>query len=384
MMTRCICDEDFAMSKSGRLFSGNRFWPNGIGFWSIRFWPLQQVILSLFLAHIMTSTCVAQPAAAVPRFWGLRQGDKMVFTVAGSRRTDIVVDGQPEMTQETSESSQVQLTSVDFDRNGDVIFRVEVQQIDRKPPIADRAKINVHQVFLRVQPDGKASTLSPEIREILVATLADGNPETINIMKKCLTDESIASWFSVPFWSPGPAEDPQKQAAWERTHEVSLGTLGTLQMDLRFMRSDIEKNMLKVAVTGESRFRPLVLPDADTAMFPFFSNVSVEIDEISGTATLPQPATKEDVRQQQKFGFDSVEWTLKLHGKAELTDVSPSKSDKASPPGNDDSGEAKADANVGKVTFRQTQHHVWKLQSFESSSRRIFENDQFRTPVPVR
>ena len=63
---------------------------------------------------------------------------------------------------------------------------------------------------------------------------------------------------------------------------------------------------------------------------------------------------------QQKFGFDSVEWTLKLHG------------------------EAKADAKVGKVTFRQTQHHVWKLQSFESSSRRMFENDQFRTPIPVR
>ena len=348
------------MSKSGRLFSGNRFWPSGIGFWSISVWPLQQMILSLFLANIMTSTCVAQPAAAVPRFWGLRQGDKMVFTVAGSRRTDIVVDGQPEVTQETSESSQVQLTSFDFDRNGDVFFRVEVQQTDREPSIAGRAKINVPQMFLRVQPDGKVSPLSPEIREILVAALADGHPETINIMKKCLTDESIASWFSVPFWSLGPANDPQKQDAWERTHEVSLGTLGTLQMDLRFIRGDIEKNMLKVAVTGESRFRPLVLPDADTAMFPFFSNVSVEIDEISGTGTLPQPATQKDVRQQQKFGFDYVEWTLKLHG------------------------EAKADAKVGKVTFRQTQHHVWKLQSFESSSRRMFENDQFRTPIPVR
>lgn len=365
------------MSKSGEFFSGIRCG-------SIKFRPLQQVVLSLCLAIYMSSTCVAQPAASVPRFWGLRQGDKMVFTLAGSRRTDIVVDGQPALTQETSESSQIQLTSVDFDRNGDVIFRVEMQQIDRKPETADGTKINVPQMFLRVQPDGKVSLMNPEIREILVATLANGNPETINIMKKCLTDESIASWFSVPFWSHGPAEDPEKQDAWERSHEVSLGTLGTLQMELRFTQGDIEKNMLKFAITGESRFRPLVLPDADIATFPFFSNVSVEIDEVSGTGLMPQPAAKEDTPQQQQFGFDSVEWTLKLHGEAKLTDVIPSKQDKASISDVGESGASNTNGTVGKVTFRQTQHHAWKLQSFESASRRMFENDRFRTPIPVR
>lgn len=365
------------MSKSGEFFIDIRCC-------SIRFRPLQQVILSLYLAIFITSTCVAQPAAAVPRFWGLRPGDKMVFIVAGSRRTDIVVDGQPAVTQETSESSQIQLTSVDFDRNGDVIFRVEVQQIDRQPETADGTNINVPQLFLRVQPDGKVNMLNPEIREILVATLANGNPETINIMKKCLTDESIASWFSVPFWSHGPAEDQEKQKAWERSQEVSLGTLGTLQMDLRFTKGDTEKNVLKFAITGESRFRPLVLPDADTAVFPFFSNVSVEIDEIVGTGLMPQPTAKEATPQQEQFGFDSVEWTLKLHGEAKLTDVIPSKQDKAKPSGDGDSGESQTNGTARKVTFRQTQHHVWKLQSFESSTRRMFENDRFRTPIPVR
>ena len=190
----------------------------------------------------------------------------------------------------------------------------------------------------------------------------------------------------MPFWSRGPAEDPEKQDAWERTHETSLGTLGTLQMDLRFMRGEKENNMSKVAITGESRFRPLVLPDADTAKFPFFSNVSVEIDEISGTGILPQGATEEDnqvqQQQQQHFGFESVDWTLKLHGEAKLINAGPSKSKDAAPSGDDDSGGAQTVAAAGKVTFRQTQHHVWKLQSFESASRRMFEND--RIPLPIR
>ena len=372
------------MSKSGEISSHGRFLLCDTGCWGIKFLPLSHVILSLLLLIFTTSICVAQPAASVPRFWGLKQGDKIVYTVAGSRRTAISVDGQPALTQETSESLLIQFTSRDFERNGDVIFRVDVQQIDRKPETAGAAKINFPQVFLRVQPDGRVGTLNPEIREILVATLADGNPETINILKKCLTDESIASWFSVPFWSRGPAEDPEKQDAWERTHETSLGTLGTLQMDLRFMRGEKENNMSKVAITGESRFRPLVLPDADTAKFPFFSNVSVEIDEILGTGILPQGATEEDnqVQQQQHFGFESVDWTLKLHGEAKLINAGPSKSKDAAPSGDDDSGGAQTVAAAGKVTFRQTQHHVWKLQSFESASRRMFEND--RIPLPIR
>jgi len=370
------------MSKSGELFSRGRFRLRNILCWSINFLPLPQVILSLLLLTFMSSICVAQPAPAVPRFRGLKQGDKIVFTVAGSRRTDITVDEQASVTQETSESLLIQFTARDFERNGDVIFRVDVQQIDRKPEPSGAARINVREIFLRVQPDGKVGTLNPEIREILVATLADGNPETINILKKCLTDEAIASWFSVPFWSRGPAEDPEKQDAWERIHETSLGTLGTLQMDLRFMRGKIENNMSKVAITGESRFRPLVLPDADTATFPFFSNVSVEIDEISGTGILPQTATDEENPSQPHFGFESVDWTLKLHGEARLINASSSKSNDAPPSGDDDSGGAKTDAAVGKVTFQQTQHHVWKLQSFESASRRMFENN--RIPLPVR
>jgi hypothetical protein len=370
------------MSKSGDLSSRGRFRLYDVRCWLIKLWLVQQVILSLLFAMFMTSTSVAQPTGAVPRFWGLKQGDKIVFAVAGSRRTDIVLDGQPEVTQETSESLQIQFTAVDFERTGDVVVRVDVQRMDHKPEAAGAAKVKVPQFFLRVQPDGNVSTLNPEIREIFVATLADGNPETINVMKKCLTDESIASWFSVPFWSRGPAEDAEKQDTWERTHEVSLGTLGTLQMDMHFLRGEIEKNLSKVALTGEARFRPLVLPDADTATFPFFSNVSVEIDEISGSGLMPQPATEENPPLQQHFEFDSVDWTLRLHGEAKLLNASPSQSNKAASADNDNSDAAKINAATGKLTFRQTQHYVWKLQSFKSASRRMFDND--RIPIPVR
>lgn len=370
------------MSKSGDLSSRGRFQLCDVGFGSVKSSPPSQVILSLLLLIFMTSTCVAQPSAAVPRFWGLKQGDKIVFTVAGSRRTDIVVDGQPSGTQETSESLLIQFTAFGFERTGDVILRVDVQRMDRKPEAAGAANVNVPQIFLRLQPDGEVCLLKPDIREILVATLADGNPETINILKKCLTDESIASWFSVPFWSRGPAEDPEKQDAWERTHEVSLGTLGTLQMNLSFMRGEIEKNMSKVAMTGGSRFRPLVLPDADTATFPFFSNVSVEIDEISGIGMLPQPPTGKNTAWSQGLGFESIDWTLKLHGEAKLLNANSLKSNNAAPLGKDDSGGAETDAATGNVTFRQTQHYIWTLQSFESGVRRMFEND--RIPLPVR
>ncbi len=372
------------MGKSGEIFDREPVRRRIVQCWSIRFSPLPQRILSLLLCVFMSSICVAQTATTVPRFWGFKQGDRLLYTFAGSRRTEIVLDELPSVIQETSESFRVQFTAMDFERNGDVFFRVDVLQIDRKPEAGSQAPIKVPQVFLRVQPDGKVMTLNPEIREMLVATLADGNPETINILKTCLTDESIASWFNVPFWSRGPAENPEEPVDWERTHETSLGTLGTLQTDMMFKKGDIEKDAAKVAITGKARFRPLVLPDADRATFPFFSNVSVEIDEISGTAIQPQPPMSEDAPPEPRFGFESVDWTLKLHGEAKLFSPSPSKPDAAAQSDEGNSGAVKADATAGKVTFRQTQHHVWKLQSFESSNRRMFENDRFRVPVPVQ
>lgn len=346
----------------------------------IRDLSLRRIFLSLCLLQLMTSFSIAQPQSAVPRFWGMKQGDKFVFSVAGSRRTEIAVDGQPPTTQETSDSLQIQLTAVDFERNGDITFRVDVQRIDRRPDTAGPVKTNVPQLYLRVQPDGKVSTLNPEIREMLVATLANGDPEPMNILKKCLTEESIASWFSVAFWSRGPAEDAEQQNLWQRSHEVSLGTLGTLSMDMSFTPRETEDAPPQFAINGEARFRPLVLPDADTATFPFFSNVSVDIDEVSGSATRPRTPAEAN-KTLQHFLFDSVDWTLRLHGEARLINTALTQSSGTTPSSDQNPDATKSDTATGKVTFRQTQHYTWKLLSFESASRRLFEFENRSVPL---
>ena len=331
---------------------------------------------------MLTATdCIAQPVRAMPRFWGLKQGDKFSVVVADSRRTDIVVDGEPEVTQQSSESMQIQFTAVDFERTGDVIVRAYMQRIERKPEVAVLAGLNAPPIFLRIQPDGKVSMLNPESRELLLASLTDRDPEAMNVLKKCMTDESIASWFSIPFWPPGPAESADEKESWERSQEVSLGTLGTLQMDMSLLRGKTEDNMSKLAITGKARFRPLVLPETETATFPFFSNVSIEIDEIFGTGQMYQLLPDENDAAPQRPGFESIEWTIRLHGEAMLRSPVSVKTKSGEPAESEISTTQKTQDSARKVTFRQTQHSVWTLQSFEHGNRRMFDD---RMPIPVR
>ena len=337
----------------------------------------------VFLVALVIPPVAAQPLREPSGFRGLMAGNEITVLVASSRRTDIAVDGQPEVTTETSESMRIQYRVVSLERSGNLVVKMSVHKLDHQPPTPILSRLKVSPILLNIQPDGEVSISSPESRDALVTNLSRGDPQSAQVLKMCLTDESISSWFSVPFWMLRPGEDEENKDVWERSHDVSLGTLGTLQLDLSFRSGDIEKSMAKVAISGEARFRPLVLPDSEATAFPYLSNASVEIDEISGTGQIHAASPDGDKPPEQRPEFESVEWTIRLHGEAELPPTKPVKP-AASQNSDDDAAVGLAvPGKTSKVTFQQTQHHVWKLQSFSAGLTGIFYDDRMTRPVPA-
>ena len=341
------------------------------------------MISTIILAAFVAPSVAAQPIRDMPGFWGLRPGNVVTVLVASSRRTDIAVDGQPEVTRESSESLQIQYRVVAIERSGDVIVKAIVRKMDRQPPSTILTRLTGAAFSLAIHPDGNVSTLTPEGRDALVTHLSNGDPEGAQILKKCLTDETIGAWFSSPFWMIRPVENDEHPDAWERRHAVSLGTLGLLQLDLNFHLGDVSDSMAKVMIAGDAHFQPLVLPDTATA-FPFLSNASVEIDELSGKGRIYVPSPDADEPPGARPEFESVEWTLRLHGIAQLPSAKPENTTAVPAAADDDSAEQDAAQRTGTVTFRQTHHHVWTLQSFSIGVPQMLEYDRLPVPVPLQ
>ena len=268
-----------------------------------------------------------------------------------------------------------------IERSGDVSITAFVRKTDRRPPSALLTRLAGVTFELTIHPDGNVSADTPEGRDALATYLSNGDPESVQVLRKCLTDDTIASWFSIPFWMIRPAEDRKKADAWERNHDVSLGTLGSLRMDLSFRVGDIKDNMASVVIASDEHFRPLVLPDTDSAAFPFLSNVSLEIDDVSGTGRLYVASPDADEPPRSRPEFESVEWTMQLHGDAQLPLAKLQKN--AAVPGSDDDAAPKTDVakKTAKVTFRETLHHDWTLQSYSIGVPRMFEYDRLDVPV---
>ena len=338
-------------------------------------------ITAILLLAVLVPPVAAQTIRDVPGFWGLRQGNEFTVLMASSRRTDIAVDGQPEVTRETSETLLIQYRVVAIERSGDVSITAFVRKTDRRPPSALLTRLAGVTFELTIHPDGNVSADTPEGRDALATYLSNGDPESVQVLRKCLTDDTIASWFSIPFWMIRPAEDRKKADAWERNHDVSLGTLGSLRMDLSFRVGDIKDNMASVVIASDEHFRPLVLPDTDSAAFPFLSNVSLEIDDVSGTGRLYVASPDADEPPRSRPEFESVEWTMQLHGDAQLPLAKLQKN--AAVPGSDDDAAPKTDVakKTAKVTFRETLHHDWTLQSYSIGVPRMFEYDRLDVPV---
>ena len=346
-----------------------------------RFRHGSSVLSVVMLTGLLVSPVAAQTIGDVPGFWGLRQGNEITVLVASSRRTDIAVDGQPEVTRETSESLQIRYRVVAIERSGDVVVNAIVKKLDRQPASSSLARLNGMTFSLVIHPDGNVNTLNPEDPDALVAHLSNGDPESAQVLKKCLSHESIASWFSVPFWMIRPAEDHKKQDAWERSHDVSLGTLGSLKLDLNLRLGDIQDSMVEVVIASDARFRPLVLPDTAVASFPSLSNARVEIDEVQGTGRIYVASQDADEPPGARPEFESVEWTLRLHGEAQLPLEKSAKTAAVRSPDNDSTTEQDAPLRTGAVTFRQTQHQIWTLQSFSIGTHRVLEYDRQTRPI---
>lgn len=360
-----------------------RFRNGTVGFFSAlgRFSRGCTVISVVMLTAFVVPSVAAQGIRDVPGFWGLRQGNEISVLMASSRRTEIVVAGQAEVTRETSESLQIQYRVVAIERSGDVLVKAIVRKIERQPTSLILTRLTGATFSLAIHPDGSVSMLTSEGRDALVTHLSNGDPESAQVLKKCLTDETIRSWLSVPFWLIQPVADDKLQVTWNRSHDVSLGTLGSLQLDLNFRVGDMQASMAKIMIAGDAHFRPLVLPDTDTAAFPFLSNAKVEIDEVSGTGRLHVASPDADEPSELRPQFESVEWTLRLHGEAQLPwDKLPQKS--TIPAGADgDPAVQDVSRKSSMVTFRQTQHQLWTLQGFTIGMPRRLEFDRLSVPI---
>ena len=346
----------------------------------------QSVVPVVGLTAIVFALCSSPAAGQVqreaPGFWGLRPGNEFTVLVASSRRTEISVDGKPDVIRESSESQRIQYRVVAIDRSGDVTLTAVVQKMERNPPSPVLARLAGAAFPLTVQPSGRVSTTSPDARDALVTYLSNGDPESAMVLKKCLTDESIASWFNAPFWLI-PTAEAGSGKSWEYTNDMSLGTLGTVHLDLNFQPEEARDRFSTVDIVGNARFSPLVLPDAtERAAFPFWSNPSVEIDSVTGTGRMAVTSVDSDEPVRRRPGFESVELTVGLHGTAQ---VPRAQAKPAAAPSSDPATSApqvENQADVSSVRFRMTQNHVWTLQSYSIGSPRMF--DSGGVPIPTQ
>lgn len=129
-------------------------------------------------AHGLCGTVgCAQGIRDVPGFWGLRQGNEISVLMASSRRTEIVVAGQAEVTRETSESLQIQYRVVAIERSGDVLVKAIVRKIERQPTSLILTRLTGATFSLAIHSDGSVSMLTSEGRDALVTHLSNGDPE---------------------------------------------------------------------------------------------------------------------------------------------------------------------------------------------------------------
>lgn len=136
-------------------------------------------MLAAVLISLVVPPVAAQPIRDVPGFRGLRPGNHITVLVASSRRTDISIDGQPEVTQETSESVQIQYRVIAVERSGDVVIKAIVRKMDRQPPSSILTRLAGATFSLTIHPDGNVSTFTAEGRDAMVMHLSNGDPESI-------------------------------------------------------------------------------------------------------------------------------------------------------------------------------------------------------------
>jgi hypothetical protein len=331
------------------------------------------LFLAMMLMESMPLPLAAQPLNEVNKLPGLKPGNELTVLAASSRSTTIIVDGQPAVTTESSETSQIQYRVVGKDPAGNLAIRVFVHSFDRQPRNGNLSRLRVAPMFLEVQPDGGTRILNPASRNKLIIDLSNDDPESMQILNQCLSDETIAAWFSIPFWMLQPVGNDDVADSWHRDHEVSFGSLGSLHLDLNFQPDAAENGFANVAITGESRFRPLVLPDSAAVVFPFLSEAHVEIDEISGIGKRNALAADSGDAIQPRPEFESVDWSLKLHGDARLSMSKPA--DSIAGPGSIGENPSSPDTShkAGRVTFSQTQRHVWTLQRYSTGMQGMFD-----------
>ncbi|HQX53273.1 MAG TPA: hypothetical protein PLY87_26185 [Planctomycetaceae bacterium] len=339
--------------------------------------------LNAMIFAVSASSASAQLPRNAPGFWGLRPGNQITVLVASSRRTEISIDGKPDIVQETSESHRIQYRVAAIDRSGDILVQAVVQKLARNPSSPILVRLADLKFSLTIQPSGQVSTISPEDRDALVTYLSNGDPESAVILKKCVTDETIESWLHVPFWLIPPV-DSEGGKSWERSHEMSLGTLGTVLIDLDFQLGEVKDDFAKVEIVGKSRFRPLVLPDSsERHVFPSWSNTTVEVDGVTGTG---QMAVISDVGEEpvkRRPTFESVEWTVRLHGETHSPTAPATKSTASPEDDADGSGiSEKERPDESGVRFRMTQNNAWTLQSYSIGTPRMFDNRG--APIPLQ
>ncbi len=345
-----------------------------------------QFVLLASLNAIIFAACSPSASAQSPRdapgFWGLRPGNQITTLVASSRRTEISVDGKPDLVQETSESHRIQYRVVAIDRSGDVSVQAIVQKMERNPSSPILVRLADLRFSLTIQPNGQASTLSQEDRDALVTYLSNGDPESAVVLKKCVTDETIASWLDVPFWLIPPV-DSDGGKSWEHSHEMSLGTLGTVHIDLNFQPGEVKDQLAKVEIVGKSRFRPLVLPDSsERHAFPSWSNTTVEIDGVTGTGQMAVTSDAGEEPVKRRPTFETVEWTVRLHGETHLPPAPATTGSKSSEVDADSSGiSERQSADQTHVSFRMTQNNAWTLQSYSIGTPQMFDNRG--VPIPL-
>jgi len=295
--------------------------------------------------------------------WGLRAGDRFLVNVFIIKQTEVTIEGQSPETNETRDRFEIEYTVAAVMKSGDGLFTVRLKKATRETgnttfeslKVSAPSARSLEDLRLRFQVDrlGQITNIDRRDKEAFLVALSSLDPSVWQMMRDACSDETLAGWFSRPFWPAMPdsivvaadqGEAPESEVEIpERVESMALGPFGLLNTTVQLTPATNADDETGLEISGTARFAPLVVPESRQARGRLpLTDVTAELDEFSGRVRLAKrkPAEREQKISQRGLAFQSMETTARFHGSGLL---------------------ASGEDEPRKLSFRQTQIQLWIL-----------------------
>lgn len=292
-----------------------------------------KLALTFFLASAsMISSVTAQGKGPL---WGLTYSNSFSVETTVERTTTVKIGDGPESVHQSTETIVVEYRMAAIQQS-EIALRATIASCNRSgesssQPFGQLAAQQIGickglQVYLNLDADGVVTSIT-QGSATGARVLAGGPGEDSDLLAACWNDRVIGSWLGRPFWCGLKPDEWKQEATWEHTDDVSLGLLGQLRNIVTCTMKEVTDDKAEVLITGNARHIPLTSLNWPEAAPLKLGDVTVSVDQFSGSAKMIRP--KKPVAldaQNSRFSpppslrplFDSLLLSWKISGETKI------------------------------------------------------------------